>query len=70
MTTTQHALNSEYALISEMRLITGKYGISRKKTNALFQAIFTPETAEFTAVEIFTTLPHLQIFTITQTNPC
>ena len=27
MTTTRHALNSEYALISEMRLITGKYGI-------------------------------------------
>ena len=27
MTTTRHALNSEYALISEMCLITGKYGI-------------------------------------------
>ena len=26
MTTTQHALNSKYALISEIRLITGKYG--------------------------------------------
>ena len=26
MITTQHALNSEYALISEVRLITGKYG--------------------------------------------
>ena len=25
MTTTRHALNSKYALVSEMRLITGKY---------------------------------------------
>ena len=31
MTTTQHALNSEYALISEVRLITGKYGITTRE---------------------------------------